>query len=164
MTNQSSVGERKEKAKAMREERKSRSDEEFELIDVVDSSYTKAVVSRVVALDLSDKSTYVQLGVGGATGWLTGYMVGKVGRVMATAVGGTILLINMGTRAGYITVDWEKVDEDMKIASDEINKKLVEQKENEEAKKLFDKASLFVRRNLVTAGGFAAGFFLGIAC
>jgi len=164
MTNQSSVGERKEKAKAMREERKSRSDEEFELIDVVGSSYTKAVVSRVVALDLSDKSTYVQLGVGGATGWLTGYMVGKVGRVMATAVGGTILLINMGTRAGYITVDWEKVDEDMKIASDEINKKLVEQKENEEAKKLFDKASLFVRRNLVTAGGFAAGFFLGIAC
>jgi len=164
MTNQSSVGERKEKAKAMREERKSRSDEEFELIDVVGSSYTKAVVSRVVALDLSDKSTYVQLGVGGATGWLTGYMVGKVGRVMATAVGGTILLINMGTRAGYITVDWEKVDEDMKIASDEINKKLVEQKENEEAKKLFDKASLFVCRNLVTAGGFAAGFFLGIAC
>jgi len=164
MTNQSSVGERKEKAKTMREERKSRSDEEFELIDVVGSSYTKAVVSRVVALDLSDKSTYVQLGVGGATGWLTGYMVGKVGRVMATAVGGTILLINMGTRAGYITVDWEKVDEDMKIASDEINKKLVEQKENEEAKKLFDKASLFVRRNLVTAGGFAAGFFLGIAC
>lgn len=51
----------------------------------------------------------------------------------------------MGTRAGYITVDWEKVDEDMKIASDEINKKLVEQKENEEAKKLFEKVAFILR-------------------
>ena len=32
-------------------------------------SYSKALANQVLALDLSRKSTYVQLGVGGATGW-----------------------------------------------------------------------------------------------
>lgn len=49
-------------------------DDEFELLDLMPAndgsqSYSKALANQVLASDLSRKSTYVQLGVGGATGW-----------------------------------------------------------------------------------------------
>lgn len=45
----------------------------------------------------------------------------------------------MGTRAGYISVDWEKVDEDMKTATEKINEKITEQQENEETQEIMRK-------------------------
>lgn len=45
----------------------------------------------------------------------------------------------MGTRAGYITVDWEKVDNDLKTAGEDINQKISEQQEDEETKRLIQK-------------------------
>ena len=41
----------------------------MDLIPAKDGTYSKAVVNQVLSLDLSNKSTYIQLGVGGATGW-----------------------------------------------------------------------------------------------
>lgn len=49
----------------------------------------------------------------------------------------------MGTRAGYVTVDWEKVDNDMRSASDEVNRKIQEQREDEETKRLLDKVFIY---------------------
>ena len=45
----------------------------------------------------------------------------------------------MGTRAGYITVDWEKVDNDLKTAGEDIGQKISEQQEDEETKRLIQK-------------------------
>ena len=45
----------------------------------------------------------------------------------------------MGTRAGYITVDWEKVDNDLKTAGEDISQKISEQHEDEETKRLIQK-------------------------
>ena len=45
----------------------------------------------------------------------------------------------MGTRAGYITVDWEKVDNDLKTAGEDIDQKISEQQEDEETKRLIQK-------------------------
>ena len=45
----------------------------------------------------------------------------------------------MGTRAGYITVDWEKVDNDLNTAGEDIGQKISEQQEDEETKRLIQK-------------------------
>ena len=45
----------------------------------------------------------------------------------------------MGTRAGYITVDWEKVDKDMRHAGEHINQKIVEHQQNKETQDLLQK-------------------------
>lgn len=142
--------------------------EEFEVITSTMvqeemNSYQSIVKRKLLAIDLSDHSTYIQLGIGSASGLLTGHMVGKVGKAVAAGIGGTILLINMGTRAGYITVDWEKVDQDMRHAGDHINQKIEEHQQDPETQDLIQKGGLFLRRNLVMLGGFAAGFFLGMA-
>lgn len=159
---------RKEKVKQLREKRLSRTnmDDSYEFIEATPAegeSYTHAIKRQLLSVDLSNQSTYVQLGIGGATGWFTGVMVGKVGKALAAALGGSILLINMGTRAGYLTVDWEKVDNDMRDASDKITQRIIEEQQNNRTQRIVDQVSMFVRRNVVTAGGFAAGFFLGMA-
>ena len=49
--------------------------EEFEMItssmvqDEFQSSYQSMVKRKILSIDLSDHSTYVQLGIGSATGW-----------------------------------------------------------------------------------------------
>ena len=50
-------------------------------------------------------------------------------------------IFQMGTRAGYITVDWEKVDADMRTASEQISEKIAEQQQNEETQELLKKVS-----------------------
>jgi len=47
----------------------------------------------------------------------------------------------MGTRAGYITVDWEKVDQDMRTAGEQLNEKISEQQENQETKEILQKVN-----------------------
>ena len=50
----------------------------------------------------------------------------------------------MGTKAGYITVDWEKVDQDMRHAGEHVNQKIVEHQRNEETQDLIQKVCTFM--------------------
>ena len=141
-------------------------EESYEVLELTPAEgepYSEMIKRYLLTVDLSNQSTAVQLGIGGATGWFTGHLVGKVGKVLAGAIGGSLLLINMGTRAGYITVDWEKVEDDMQEAGQNISQRLMEERNNDRTRRFVDQVSVFVRRNVVTAGGFAAGFFLGMA-
>jgi len=143
-------------------------DESYEVLELTpamgtEGTYSEAVMQYFRSLDLSNQSTHVQLGIGAATGWFTGAMVGKVGKVLAAALGGSILLINMGTRAGYVSVDWDRIEVDMQCAGERITQRLIEEHENDRTRRFAEHFSVFVRRNVVTAGGFAAGFFLGMA-
>jgi len=159
---------RKGRAKQLREKRLSGLSGVSNAGDTTDSevdydTYGEVIKHYLLSLDLSNQSPYVQLGIGGATGWFTGMVAGKVGKVLAAAMGGTILLVNMGTSAGYITVDWKKMEDDMHETSEKITRKLIEDQENNTTRRMVNQMSTFVQRNVVTAGGFAAGFFLGMA-
>ena len=45
------------------------------------------------------------MAVGGSAGWLAGYMTMKLGKMAATAVGGTLLLLQIAHHKGYIKVE-----------------------------------------------------------
>ncbi len=53
-------------------------------------------VKRVLK-DLSKASPPKQLAVGAGTGWLIGYTTMKLGKAVATTIGGTILLLQAST-------------------------------------------------------------------
>ena len=59
---------------------------------------------------------------------------------------------------GYIKVDWKRLNKDVEIA-----KKELEKKKDQELPKLLEKVSQFIRENVILAGGFAGGFFLGMS-
>jgi len=52
---------------------------------------------RLQLEDLKKSSSARQLTVGGATGWVSGFVFGRFGKTAATAVGGSILALHVST-------------------------------------------------------------------
>ena len=99
-----------------------------------------------------------QIGIGTGCGWVSGYLMMKVGKAAATAVGGSLILLQIAHYKGYITVDWNRMVEDSSSISDRIKNKLKIQTKST-GEKMLD----FAKKNIYLAGGFTGGFFLGIA-
>merc|ERR1719378_266890 len=79
--------------------------DDYEVIDATQAS--QSLMQKFLTLDLSQQPAYTQAAVGGASGWVTGFAFSRVGKAVAAALGGSLLLVHLGSRAGYITVDWE---------------------------------------------------------
>lgn len=59
---------------------------------------------------------------------------------------------------GYITIDWKKVNGDVEKARKELQKKA-----DKDLPRILDQIQKFALENVLLAGGFAGGFFLGLA-
>ncbi|KAM9059818.1 LOW QUALITY PROTEIN: FUN14 domain-containing protein 2-like [Megaptera novaeangliae] len=107
-------------------------------------------------------SVATQLLIGGVTGWCTGFIFQKVGRLAATALGGGFFLLQLANHTGYIKVDGQRVEKDMKKAKEQL--KIC--KSNQiptEAKSKLEEVVSFVKKNVLVTGGFFRGFLLGMA-
>ncbi|XP_007954835.1 FUN14 domain-containing protein 2 [Orycteropus afer afer] len=107
-------------------------------------------------------SVATQLLIGGVTGWCTGFIFQKVGKLAATAVGGGFFLLQIANHTGYIKVDWQRVENDMKKAKEQLKLRKNGQISNEVRSKAEEVLS-FVKKNVVVTGGFFGGFLLGMA-
>ncbi|XP_006876901.1 PREDICTED: FUN14 domain-containing protein 2 [Chrysochloris asiatica] len=107
-------------------------------------------------------SVATQLLIGGAMGWCTGFVFQKVGKLAATAVGGGFFLLQLANHTGYIKVDWQRVEKDMKKAKDQLKLRKSNQLPNEVQSKAEEVVS-FVKKNVLVTGGFCGGFLLGMA-
>merc|ERR1719402_90631 len=116
------------------------------------------------AKDLSKAPVPKQLAVGGALGWLAGYTTMKVGKMAATAIGGSLLLLQIAHHKGYVKVnwgqkvDWNKMTNDSSSLASQVKEKL-----HLRSKTGMEKFQDFASKNVYVAGGFTGGFFLGIA-
>ncbi|XP_013792240.1 FUN14 domain-containing protein 1-like [Limulus polyphemus] len=108
--------------------------------------------------DVTKASAAKQTIVGGITGWGTGFVFTKVGKVAATAVGGSLLLIQIAQHQGYIRINWNRLNKDVETAT-----KHVEMQVDEGFPRLLKQGKKFVKENIFLATGFAGGFLLGIA-
>ena len=63
----------------------------------------QGTVARVME-DLSRAPAPKQMAVGGAAGWAAGYVTMKAGKMAATAIGGTLILLQIAHHKGYIKV------------------------------------------------------------
>ncbi|XP_005414711.1 PREDICTED: FUN14 domain-containing protein 2 [Chinchilla lanigera] len=107
-------------------------------------------------------SVATQLLIGGVTGWCTGFIFQKVGKLAATAVGGGFFLLQLANHTGYIKVDWQRVETDMKKAKEQLKIRKSNQITTEVKSKAEEVVS-FVKKNVVVTGGFFGGFLLGMA-
>merc|ERR1719293_122066 len=83
----------------------------------------KGAVAKIME-DLSRAPVPKQLAVGGAAGWTAGYLTMKAGKMAATAIGGSLLLLQIAHHKGYIKVDWNKVSNDSVTMADKLKQKL----------------------------------------
>nr|ACO10331.1 FUN14 domain-containing protein 1 [Caligus rogercresseyi]ACO11109.1 FUN14 domain-containing protein 1 [Caligus rogercresseyi] len=123
----------------------------------VDEEGSKGMMRNFMS-SLKKSSAPKQLAVGAGMGWCAGYLTMKVGKMAATAVGGSLLLLQIAHYKGYIRVDWSKMTDDTSSLADVVKDKL-----KIKSKSGFEKFQEFAAHNIYVAGGFTGGFFLGIA-
>uniref|UniRef100_A0A1B0GGW4 Uncharacterized protein n=1 Tax=Lutzomyia longipalpis TaxID=7200 RepID=A0A1B0GGW4_LUTLO len=70
--------------------------------------------------DISKGSATKQIAIGAASGWLTGFVTVRVGRLVAVAVGGSIILLQIANEQGYINVNWNKVNAKVDKLADKV--------------------------------------------
>ena len=132
---------------------KKQDEEDFEVLDLTDKNFIEKIMA-----DLTKAGATKQLAVGAGTGWATGWIAGKLGRVIALTVGGTLLIAQYANYKGYISINWGKLERTTK-------KKLrkLEAESGSSLSSVVNQLSDFVADNVFLAGGFAGGFLIGIA-
>ncbi|KAK3730171.1 hypothetical protein QZH41_016002 [Actinostola sp. cb2023] len=118
-------------------------------------------------MDLANRTPLQQIGIGGLSGWVLGTLCKRVGKMTLSAIGGGLLIIQIASRTGYIRINWNKVEKDMKTVSHEVEKevyKIAQGASNENKVVSWSKRGYaYAQRNVAAGGGFAAGFLLGLA-
>lgn len=100
------------------------------------------------------------LGAGGVVGFCSGKAVKVAGEAVMLGVGTLFIVSSVLQKAGYVTINYHKIEKDILNVMD-LNKDGVVDKKDYVF--LSDKAqSVLADNSLGTSGGFAAGFALGL--
>jgi len=138
--------------------RSNKEEEENDLLNVDEvTKEAKGLIDRILG-DVGKSSATKQLLIGTISGWFTGFITMKVGKVAAIAVGGGIILLQVANHQGYIKVNWDKVYKQVDKVADRV-----EEKATGQGPKLMEKVGAFARKNTCAAAGFTGGFLLGLA-
>lgn len=78
--------------------------------------------------DVSKKSATQQIVLGAGSGWATGYVTMKVGKVAAIALGGGIILLQVANQQGYINVNWNKITRKVDKIADKVEEAVTKEK------------------------------------
>jgi len=130
----------------------------LERLDIEDMASEGRSLIEKWTNELSKAPVPKQLAVGGAAGWVAGYLTMKVGKMAATTIGGSLLLLQIAHHKGYVKVDWNKMTNDTSSLAERVKKKL-----HLRSRTTLEKLQDFAAKNAYVAGGFTGGFFLGLA-
>lgn len=92
-----------------------------------------------------------QLGIGGVLGFAAGFALAKIGKLALLGVGLGFILIQMLAYFGYLTVNWQQVEE-------QVSPLL----EPERLEGFWQRVVMVLSNSLPFAGGIAAGMLLGL--
>ena len=108
--------------------------------------------------DMGKQPVPKQIAVGAGTGWLAGYMTMKVGKMAATVIGGSLILLQIAHHKGYVQVNWNRMNSDSQTLANQLKEQI-----RGRSRSGMEKFGDFAAQNVWLAGGFTGGFFLGIA-
>uniref|UniRef100_H2YD22 FUN14 domain-containing protein 1 n=1 Tax=Ciona savignyi TaxID=51511 RepID=H2YD22_CIOSA len=98
-----------------------------------------------------------QAAIGASGGLVVGYLFKKVGRMVASAVGGGMLILRVAHQTGYVDINWRKVNRDANRAHRQLRN------EHPEINSTLEKVKEVVKANAAVSVGFASGFLIGMA-
>ncbi|XP_020290552.1 FUN14 domain-containing protein 2 [Pseudomyrmex gracilis] len=106
------------------------------------SKDVKPLVEKVFG-DISKSSATKQILIGSASGWITGFVTMKVGKVAACAVGGGIIILQIATDQGYIKINWDKIKNKAEKITDKVEEKITGEKAD-----MMDKVERYIDKKL----------------
>lgn len=109
-----------------------------------------------------------QMLIGVSSGWILGLLAMRVGRTLALAVGGGLILLQVGCDMGYISVNWNELNQ---LSQDERNTSRVQNimaKHNRSYQTIsvprwIKNALEFAKVNMTLSVGLLGGFLIGLA-
>ncbi|XP_012252324.1 FUN14 domain-containing protein 1A isoform X2 [Athalia rosae] len=123
--------------------KKGKDDANKEILDLKDvSKEAKGIIEKILG-DVSKTSATKQIIIGTTSGWTTGFLTMKVGKVAAFALGGGIIILQIAAHQGYIKINWDKIQEKAEKITDKV-----EEKVTGEGPKFMDKVERFVDKKL----------------
>merc|ERR1712088_510135 len=125
------------------------SEEKDSLISYEELSRDTETTFKKLLKEASKAPAPKQIGIGAACGWVSGYVMMKVGKAAATAVGGSLILLQIAHYKGYVTVDWNRITNDSSSFSDRMREKLRLQ-----SRTASNAWADFAKKNVYLAGGF----------
>jgi len=121
--------------------------------------------------DSSEGTTKQEVMMGGLAGVCSGYLFKKVSKyAAATAIVGYVV-IQGASQAGYIKINWKKVNDKIEDVKEELTGELSEIVEDIETLVIEDEGRIKAtarrayeacKQNMATSGSFTGGFILGI--
>ncbi|XP_043678437.1 FUN14 domain-containing protein 1 isoform X1 [Vespula pensylvanica] len=106
------------------------------------SKEAKSYLDKILG-DVGKKSATKQIIIGTTSGWVTGFLTMKVGKVAAFAVGGGIIILQIAAHQGYINVNWDKIQRKAEKFTDKVEEKITG-----EGPRFIDKVERFVDKKL----------------
>ncbi|XP_012222726.1 FUN14 domain-containing protein 2 isoform X2 [Linepithema humile] len=108
----------------------------------IDASEAKSFLEKILG-DVSKSSATKQIIIGSTSGWVTGIVTVKIGKVAACAVGGGILIMQIAAHQGYININWDKISRKAESITDKVEEKITG-----EGPSFTDKVERFVDKKL----------------
>jgi len=127
---------------------------DFEVIPVAPGNTTWLDELRT---ELATASAGKQVAIGGISGWVSGYVVGKAGKAVALALGGSLIILQIANYQGLIQINWTRVQ-----TSYNSTRRRIGQHVADNMSTFVDNMREFARQHAFLAGSFGAGFLLGL--
>lgn len=108
--------------------------------------------------DLSNSSPGKQIAIGGVSGLCSGYVIGRIGKAAALALGGSLIILQVAHYQGLIQVNWSRVQRSV-----ESTRQTLDYHFSDNMSTFFYNVREFSRRHMFLASSFGTGFLLGIA-
>jgi len=96
-------------------------------------------------------------GFGLASGFCSGYLFKKVGRAACVTLGVVFVMFQSAAQAGYLTVNWPKIETDFHAAVGDVPKAA-----NGDTAAVAAVAKYFTENTGIASGAFVTGFVLGV--
>lgn len=141
-------------------------EDETDFYEIIETPGSKHLVEQLISMDLAERPAVQQITIGGISGWFAGYVCKRVGKLTLSAIGGGILVLQVAYRAGYININWKRMEKDMDKITKKVEKQVKKIRKNDDVEKgviaLANRGYKYARRNMAAASGFAGGFLLGL--
>ncbi|XP_024892638.1 FUN14 domain-containing protein 1-like isoform X3 [Temnothorax curvispinosus] len=137
--------------------KKSKEDANKEAYSIDATQEAKSFLEKIMG-DVSKSSATKQIIIGSTSGWVTGFVTIKIGKVAACAVGGGIIMLQIAAHQGYININWDKVMRKAEKITDKVEERITGEGPN-----FMDKVGKLWRKNSFIATSFLGGFIIGLS-
>lgn len=142
-------------------------EEDGDVYEIIESPGSRNLVEQLISMDLAERPAVQQFTIGGVSGWFAGYLFKRVGKLTLSMIGGGILVLQVAHRAGYININWKRMEKDVDKITHKVGKQVKKIRKSDDVEKgviaLANRGYKYARRNMAAASGFAGGFLLGLA-